>query len=86
MTGTPKTIVVIFCILIAIGVTTAFYLWNKPHQDVANAAAVKTSAVELYKVFNTDSVTANKKFVQQVMHTTQQEIAVGFIFWKLELN
>ena len=67
MTGTPKTIVVIFCILIAIGVATAFYLWNKPHQDVANAASVKTSAVELYKVFNTDYVTANKKFVQQVI-------------------
>lgn len=70
MTGTPKTIVVIFCILIAIGVITAFYLWNKPHQDVANAAAVKTSAVELYKVFNTDSVTANKKFVQQVIEVS----------------
>ena len=70
MTGTPKIIVVIFCILILLGVVTAFYLWNKPHQDVANTTAVKINAVELYKVFSTDSVTANKKFIQQVIEVS----------------
>ena len=70
MRGTPKKIGVIFCVLILIGVITAFYLWNKPHQNVANAAAVKTDAVELYKIFSTDSATANKKFVQQVIEVS----------------
>ena len=70
MTGTPKTIVTIFCILILIGAAAAFYLWNKPHKDVANAAAAKIEAVELYQVFSTDSVIANKKFVQQVIEVS----------------
>ena len=55
------------CLLILIGVAAAFYLWNKPHQDVANAAALKTDAVSLYKIFSTDSIAANKKFTQQVI-------------------
>lgn len=70
MKGTPKTIVIIVCILILIGIAAAFYLWNKPHQDVANATAIKIEAVELYKVFSSDSLTANKKFVQQVIEVS----------------
>ena len=65
--STVKKIVITFCLLILIGVAAAFYLWNKPHQNVANAAAVKTNAVSLYKVFKTDSIAANKKFTQQVI-------------------
>lgn len=59
-----------FCLLILIGVAAAFYLWNKPHQNVANAAAVKTNAVSLYKVFKSDSIAANKKFTQQVIEVS----------------
>ncbi len=70
MTYTTKKIVITFCILILIGVATAFYLWNKPHQDVANATAIKTDAITLYKVFSTDSITANKKFIQQVIEVS----------------
>lgn len=67
MTGTVKNIMITCCLLILIGVAAAFYLWNKPHQDVANAAALKTDAVSLYKIFSTDSIAANKKFTQQVI-------------------
>ena len=68
--STVKKIVITFCLLILIGVAAAFYLWNKPHQNVANAAAVKTNAVSLYKVFKTDSIAANKKFTQQVIEVS----------------
>ena len=67
MTSTPKKIVITFCMLILIGAAAGFYLWNKPHQDITNAAAIKTDAVTLYKVFSADSITANKKFIQQVI-------------------
>ena len=70
MTSTPKKIVITFCFLALIGVVAAFYLWNKPHQNVANAAAIKTDAITLYKVFNSDSITANKKFIQQVIEVS----------------
>ncbi len=68
--GTAKKIMITFCLLILIGVAAAFYLWNKPHQNVANAAAVKTNAVSLYKVFKSDSIAANKKFTQQVIEVS----------------
>lgn len=67
MTGTVKNIIITCCLLILVGIAAAFYLWNKPHQDVANAAALKTDAVSLYKNFSTDSIAANKKFTQQVI-------------------
>ena len=67
MTGTVKNIIITCCLLILVGIAAAFYLWNKPHQDVANAAALKTDAVSLYKIFSTDSIAANKKFTQQVI-------------------
>ncbi len=67
MTGTVKNIIITCCLLILVGLAAAFYLWNKPHQDVANAAALKTDAVSLYKIFSTDSIAANKKFTQQVI-------------------
>ena len=67
MTGTVKNIIITCCLLILVGIAAAFYLWNKPHQDVANATALKTVAVSLYKIFSTDSIAANKKFTQQVI-------------------
>jgi hypothetical protein len=70
MTSTTKKTFITFCILTLIGVAAAFYLWNKPHQDVENAAAIKTDAVTLYKVFSTDSFTANKKYIQQVIEVS----------------
>ena len=70
MNGTPKKIVIIFCLITFIGLVAGFYLWNKPHQNIANAAAIKIDAVTLYKVFSTDSITANKKFIQQVIEVS----------------
>ena len=70
MASSPKKIVVTFCILILIGVCVAFYLWNKPHQDIAHAVAIKTDAVTLYNVFITDSIAANKKYIQQVIEVS----------------
>ena len=70
MAGTPKKIVIIFCLITFIGLVAGFYLWNKPHQNIANATAIKIDAVTLYKVFSTDSITANKKFIQQVIEVS----------------
>jgi len=67
MTGTPKKIVITFCLLALIGMAAGFYMWNKPHKDIANAAAIKTDAD---KVFSADSITANKKFIQQVIQVS----------------
>jgi uncharacterized protein (DUF1330 family) len=44
-----------------------FYLWNKPAVDVANAEAIQTTAVDLYKSFILDSVMANKKYGQKIL-------------------
>lgn len=56
--------------LTLIGVAAGFYLYNKPQQNVANATGIKTDAITLYKVFITDTITANKKFIQQVIEVS----------------
>ncbi len=70
MTSSLKKTVIILCILILIGVSVAFYLWNKPHQDIAHAVGIKTDAVTLYNVFITDSIAAKKKYIQQVIEVS----------------
>ena len=70
MISKNKKTVLVFLMVTIIGVAAGFYLWNKPHQNVANAAAIKTDAISLYKIFSTDSITANKKFIQQVIEVS----------------
>ena len=57
----------VLLLLAAAGITTGYFLWNKPHQNVATAKAKQLTATELYRTFSTDSVLANKQYLQQVL-------------------
>ncbi len=65
-----KKIIAVVLILAVSGVVAAYYLWNKPHLNVANAAGIKTDGVSLYKAFVADSLAAQKEFVQQVVEVS----------------
>lgn len=49
-------------ILIAIGI--AFYMYNKPHQNIAKSEAeYKVTATQLYRDFSTNETKANQKYL-----------------------
>lgn len=70
MAGKAKKIAIVILILAVAGGIAGYYLWNKPHQDVANAAAKKVTAIELYRAFTTDSVAAKKNYSLQVLEVS----------------
>ncbi len=77
MAGKAKKIITAILVLALAGAAACYYIWNKPHQDVESAAAVKTTATELYKSFTTDSVTAKKNYDQQVLEVSGMVSAVS---------
>jgi hypothetical protein len=54
----------------AIGALIGYLLYNKPHQNVATASAVSVTAVALYNSFITDTATAGKRYLQQVIQVS----------------
>lgn len=70
MTGKAKKILSVIAILALSGAVTGYFLWNKPHQDVADAAGKKVAATDLYQSFTSDSVSAKKNYIQQVLEVS----------------
>lgn len=67
MAGKGKKIIAAVVLLAAAGAAVGFYMWNKPHRDVASAGGIKAGAAALYTTFITDSAAAKKNYLQQVV-------------------
>ncbi len=70
MSGKLKNIITGLVLLAIIGGAAGYYLWNKPHKDIATVEGTSINAPVLYQSFITDSATANKKYYQQVLNVT----------------
>ena len=71
MTGRlKKNILIFFIAIVLIAVVAGYMIWNKPHRDVKGADAVKITAIDLYKIFTTDSVTAKSTYLNAVVAVT----------------
>ncbi len=70
MAGKAKKIAIGILVLAVAGAVAGYFMWNKPHQDVADAAGKKVTAIELYHSFTTDSVAAKKNYIQQVLEVS----------------
>jgi hypothetical protein len=42
-------------------------MWNKPHRNVKDAEAVKITAIDLYKIFTTDSASVKSTYLNKVV-------------------
>jgi hypothetical protein len=66
-----KNILRILLLLLIIGIGAAFYVWkyvyNKPHQNVESAEAVRLEAPALYAAFTKDSAAAGKQYTAKVL-------------------
>jgi tRNA_anti-like len=58
-----KKILLFLVFLGLVGGGTAYYLWNKPHENMTAASAAMTvSAADLYAAFNADEMAATTKY------------------------
>lgn len=77
MAGKAKKIVVWVMVLAAAGAAAGYFLWNKPHKDVADAAGIKIKAAALYQAFIEDSAAANTKFIDKIVEVSGTVKSIG---------
>ena len=65
-----KNIILIFVALVVIALIAGYTLWNKPHMDILKTEAIETNAVNLYKIFITDSTEAKTTYVNKVLNVS----------------
>lgn len=62
-----KNILIFFIAIVLIAAVTGYLIWNKPHLNVKDANAINITAVDLYKIFTTDSASAKSKYLNAVV-------------------
>ena len=54
-------------IIITIAALIGYQIWNKPHENIKNAVAVKTNAIELYNSLTNDSANSKNLFINKIV-------------------
>lgn len=63
-----KIIIGIIALLILGGATTAYFIYNKPHQDIASANVdYSLNAKDLYAEYDKDEQKADKKYLDKIL-------------------
>lgn len=66
-----KKILLYLLPIVLIGLTAAYYMYNKPHQNMQRSAAdLQMTAAELYRQFDTDESAANTQYLDKVIAVT----------------
>ncbi len=65
-----KIFLVAILLILAIGLVAAYRIWNKPHKNVEDAAAITVTATELYNSFIKDSAKANELYTNKVVQVS----------------
>ena len=65
-----RKILIIAFILLAIGVGTGIYLWNKPHEKVESAKSVSITAAGLAKEYSANEKEADAKYLNKAIDVT----------------
>lgn len=62
-----RNIFLILIAIITIIVIIGYRIWNKPHRDIKNANATKTTSIALYKDLTKDSVNMKSIFINKIV-------------------
>ena len=54
-------------VVIVTGVIIGYRLWNKPHENIKNASAIKINAIALYNTLANDSLYTPSSLINQVL-------------------
>ena len=72
-----KNILFIFIAIVLFAFIGGYFVWNKPHQDVKDANAIKTTSAELYKIFTSEPLVAKSKYVNAITTVSGELIAIS---------
>jgi len=67
MATKKSRILFLLAVIICIAAVAGYLLWNKPHKNVKEAAAVEVAAPALYKLFVTDSLKAKNLYTDKIL-------------------
>lgn len=70
MAGKAKKMGWILFVLVLTGAAVVYFVWNKPHQDVASASSIQVTAAALYQAFIKDSAAANLQYIDKVVEVS----------------
>jgi hypothetical protein len=65
-----KNIIFFIIVLLIAGAATGYYFYNKGPVNIKNADAQKTTAIQLYSAFLSDSAAAQKKYSGKILSVT----------------
>ena len=57
-------------VVIAIGAVIAYMVWNKPHEDIKNASAVRINSIVLYATLANDTSHTTPEFINKVVEVS----------------
>ncbi len=60
----------IFIICLLVGSAVAYFMWNKPHRDVADEKGIQTPAALIVKDYQANEQTANTKYLDKAIEVT----------------
>jgi hypothetical protein len=64
---TKKILILSFLALLGLAACIGFYFYNKGPLDVKHSNGIPVNANELYSIYSSDSLKANKKFTSRVL-------------------
>jgi tRNA_anti-like len=67
-----RTFFFLIAIIFIAAAAAGYWLWNKPHKNVKDTAAIKVAATELYDLFISDSVKAQNLYVDKIILVSGQ--------------
>ena len=65
-----KYILLTLPVLTALGAIISYKIWNRPHEDIKNAFAVKTNAIALYNTLASDGLNTPSIFINKVVEVS----------------
>ena len=65
-----KIFLIILFFVVLIGLSYAYYVWNKPARNVANEAGIEVTAVAIFDSFSNNENAANALFLNKAIEVT----------------
>ena len=75
---TDRTILLVIMAIVLVTVMVGYSIWNKPHINVKNANAIKTTAIALYSNLSKNDSIAKSNYVNKVVEVTGEITQVFF--------
>lgn len=69
-----RIIILIILLVVLTGGFIAYKIWNKPFADASSGDAIKVTATQLFKDFNSNEAEAQKKYVPATPGSTRVEV------------